>query len=83
MQMGYQWDFLSEDPNHRQLISLEILLFNRFCITLYAHNNTDYLVAFILYQNNRADTGVESLFFPCNTVSSELLPNVLEDIIVS
>lgn len=44
MQMGYQWDFLSEDLNHRPLISLEILLFNRFWITLYAHNNEDYLL---------------------------------------
>lgn len=44
MQMGYQGDFLSEDPNHRPLISSEIFLFNRFWITLYAHNNADYLL---------------------------------------
>lgn len=43
-----KWDtseiFYLKTPNHRPLISLEILLFNRFWITLYAHNNEHYLL---------------------------------------
>lgn len=43
-----KWDtseiFYLKTPNHRPLISLEILLFNRFWITLYAHNNELYLL---------------------------------------